>query len=90
MAEAMSGGRLGMTAALRDEFLAVLHGLPEENLRALLHVLRQMRDDKRPIRRWSPAIGSISDRDTEEMRRAVEEECEGVGPAGQWSRRGHE
>jgi len=69
-----------MTAALRDEFIAVLDTLPEDSLRALLEVLRQMRDGEKRIRRWSPAVGSISDEDAEQMRRAVEESCENIDP----------
>jgi len=71
-----------MTAALRDEFIAELEGLPENSLRALLEVLRHMRDGEKRIRRWSPAFGSISDEDAEQMRRAVEESCENIDPDG--------
>jgi hypothetical protein len=69
-----------MTAALRDELLAALEGLPEGSLRALLQVLRQTRDGGGPIRRWSPAVGSLSDEDAEQMRQAIEEGCERVDP----------
>jgi hypothetical protein len=69
-----------MTTALREELLAELEGLSDGNLRALLQVPRGIRDDAEPIRRWSPAVGSLSDEDAEQMRRAIEEGCEGVDP----------
>jgi hypothetical protein len=69
-----------MTEALREAILTELERLPEPNLRALLNVLRDMREDDPPIRRWSPAFGSISDEDAEAMLQAVEEGCERVDP----------
>jgi hypothetical protein len=55
----------------------LLDGLPEENLRALLNVLRGLHGSSR-VRRWSSAIGSLSDADAEEMRRTIEEGCEQI------------
>ncbi|MBM3475346.1 MAG: hypothetical protein FJX75_18950 [Armatimonadetes bacterium] len=67
-----------MTEALREAILTELERLPEQNLRALLNVLRGMREGDPPIRRWSAAFGSISDEDAEAMLKAVEEGCERV------------
>ena len=68
-----------MSTSIRDQIVVQLQELPESNLRALAEVLRQMRDG-RPIRRWSAAVGSLSDSEAEAMQRAVEEGCEHVDP----------
>jgi len=62
---------------VREEILALLEGLPESNLRALADVLKRMHEGHE-IRRWSPAVGSISDEEAEEMQKAIEEEFERV------------
>jgi len=68
-----------MEAIVRDELQLVLSQLPEENLRALLEVLRGLGSD-RPVRRWSRAIGSLTDSEADELRRIIEEGCENVEP----------
>jgi hypothetical protein len=42
-ADSITGEVETMDTAVRDEINAALDGLPEENLRALLEVLRQMK-----------------------------------------------
>ncbi|MBI2297344.1 MAG: hypothetical protein HYU66_00075 [Armatimonadetes bacterium] len=58
------------------ELLALVDSLPGYNKRALLRELR--RDAAAPIRRWSTAIGSISDEDAAEMLAAIEDEFERI------------
>lgn len=64
-----------METALREEINIVLNTLPEKNVRALLKTLRRLGARGR-IRRWSAAVGSLSDTEAEEMRRIIEEECD--------------
>ena len=71
-----------MTTAYRDDICLELERLPEDNLRALLAALR-LAVSAQPVRRWSSAVGTVSDEDAEQMRRAVEEGCEGVD-ADEW------
>ncbi|MEA3399887.1 MAG: hypothetical protein U9R79_01455 [Armatimonadota bacterium] len=66
-----------MSTVYRDQLDELLDQLPEENIRALLDVLREMGSRAR-LRRWSSAVGGLSDTDAEEMRRAVEEGCESI------------
>lgn len=61
----------------RKEICALLEQLPDENVEALLRVLRKL-GTSRPIRRWSAAIGTVSNEDAELMRRAHDEDCEGI------------
>ncbi len=70
-----------MTAVDREELENLLDELPDGNIRALLEVLKR-RDRREPLRRWSSAVGGISDGDAQEMRQAVEEECERIDPEG--------
>jgi len=70
-----------VSAAAREQLDELLNELPEENLRALLDVLRALGRSSR-VRRWSNAIGGMSDADAEEMRRAIEEGCERVDREG--------
>lgn len=70
-----------MSAAHREQIEELLDELPEENILALLGVLRRLGKRER-IRRWSSAVATISDADAEEMRRAVAEGCERVDPGG--------
>jgi len=66
-----------LSAVHREQLYDLLDELPEDNLRALLHALRRLGPTGQ-VRRWNDAIGSLSDADAEEMRRAVEEACENV------------
>jgi hypothetical protein len=66
-----------VSAVHRQELDDLLDDLPEENLRALLEVLRGLGEDRR-IRRWSSAIGALSDEDAAQMRKAIAEGCERV------------
>jgi len=59
--------------------MAEIERLPEEHLRALLEALRRA-NGAQPVRRWSAAIGSISDEDAQAMLQAIEEDCETIGP----------
>ena len=68
-----------MAADIREEVIAQLGELSEDNLRALSRVLHRMREG-RAIRRWSWAIGSLSEAEAEEMTRVIEEGCERVDP----------
>lgn len=68
-----------MSVAYRDEICAELAKLPEGNLRALLRVLRAS-SPERPMRRWSSAVGTLSDEDAEQMRRVIEDGCEVIEP----------
>lgn len=68
-----------MSAVYRDQLDKLLDKLPEENVRALLEVLRRL-GRREQVRRWSSAVGSLSDADAEEMRKAVEEGCETIDP----------
>lgn len=70
-----------MSAPDRDQLVELLDELPEENVRALLGVLRQL-GPREQVRRWSSAIGSLTDADAEQMRRAVQEGCESIDPDG--------
>jgi hypothetical protein len=71
-----------MSAVHREQLDELLDDLPEENLRALLQVLRRHGRDS-GIRRWSEAIGAIGDHDAAEMRNAVAEDCERID-TGSW------
>ena len=66
-----------MPIAYETEIRAELARLPESNLAALLAALRVL-GAERPPRRWSPAIGTLSDADADEMRRIIEDGCEGI------------
>ena len=66
-----------MKAELRDRLNEVLARLPEENLRALLDVLQRLAPHE-SLRRWSPAIGVLSDEDAAQMRLEIEQAFEGV------------
>ena len=68
-----------MKPTYRDQISDLLDELPEENVRALLELLRRPGPRKRP-RRWSSAVGSVSHTDAQQMRRAVEEGCESIDP----------
>jgi hypothetical protein len=68
-----------MATTPREEVIEQLAGLSDENLRALVAVLQQMKKEEF-ARRWSQVIGSLPDEDAEEMRRAIEEGCENVNP----------
>jgi hypothetical protein len=68
-----------MAVSAREEIDAVLDELPDENLEVLLRVLRRLRRGE-PLRRWSAAIGRLSETDAEDMLRAIEEGCERVDP----------
>jgi hypothetical protein len=68
-----------MEADVRDELQLVLSQLPDENLRALLEVLRGLGND-RPVRRWSQAIGSLTGSEADELRRIIQEGCGNVEP----------
>gem|GEM_PF-4133840 len=70
-----------LSTECREQLNDLLDELPEENLRALFEALRRAGSEGR-IRRWSRAVGSVSDRDAEEMRRAVEEACEEIDADG--------
>ena len=67
------------TRDIRAEIDAVLDNLSDGNLKALLDVLHEMRTGA-PLRRWSPAVGSISQEDAELMLQAIEEGCERIEP----------
>jgi|LSQX01.3.fsa_nt_gb hypothetical protein len=68
-----------MSAVYRQQLDDLLDRLPEENLRALLDVLKRL-GGRRPIRRWSSAIGRLSEADAEQMKKAIEEGCEQIDP----------
>ena len=71
-----------MATTVREELAVVLDQLPEDNARALLNVLRRL-GDERHVRRWSRAVGSLSDDEAGDMLRIIEEGCENVD-AGTW------
>lgn len=64
-------------ADARERLNEALDRLPEGNLRALLDVLQRL-EPHRPMRRWTPEIGGLSDEDADEMRRAIEDVFERV------------
>ena len=66
-------------SAHREQLIELLGGLPEENIRALLDVLMRLEAGEQ-VRRWSTAVGGATDADAEQMRRAVQEGCETIGP----------
>ena len=66
-----------MEMSIRDQLMAFIDTLPEGSQLALLGVLSRMPDPAK-LRQWSPAIGSISDEDAEEMLEAIEDGCERV------------
>lgn len=66
-----------VAATVREELNIVLSRLPDDNLRALLHVLRRLGGERR-ARRWSRAVGSLSDAEADEMLRIIEGGCENV------------
>ncbi len=66
-----------MSTTVYEQIIAELRQLPESSLHALLDVLRRTRDG-RPIRRWSPAVGSLTDEEAAAMRQAIDEGCEDV------------
>ena len=66
-----------MSTAAREQLDELLDELPSGNLQALLDVLRGLGGSSR-LRRWSNVIGSMSDAEAEELRRAIEEGCERV------------
>ncbi len=68
-----------MESGYRDEINAVLEELPDDNLQALLNALRRLRRD-RAIRRWSAAIGTLTEPEAAEMQRVIEEGCETIDP----------
>lgn len=68
-----------VSTAFREQLGELLDELPEESIRALLGVLRASGRSAR-LRRWSSAVGSLSDADAEQMRRAIEEGCERIDP----------
>ncbi len=69
-------------SAHREQLVELLGGLPEENIRALLDVLMRL-GAREQVRRWSSAVGGITDADAEQMRHAVQEGCETIDP-GTW------
>lgn len=68
-----------MSTSVHEEIAAELRRFPEGNLRVLPKVLRAARTPL-DIRRWSPAIGSISDEDAAAMNQAIEGAFEQVDP----------
>ena len=68
-----------MVTTARDEICAALDELSEEDIRVLHRVLQRLRAGK-PMSRWCPSIGSLSDAEAEELRQIVEEGCERVDP----------
>ena len=63
--------------AERDEIRGALDELPDDDVRVLVDVMRRLRAGK-PMRRWCPAIGSLSDAEAAELRQIIEEGCEQV------------
>ncbi|MBD3175524.1 MAG: hypothetical protein GF320_10100 [Armatimonadia bacterium] len=66
-----------MSARVREEIDELLTGLPESNLRALLDALRS---GQVPLRRWSAAVGAVTNEDADTMIRAMDEGCERIEP----------
>ncbi len=62
--------------------MALLEGLPENDLRAVARTLREMHKRTTP-REWTSVVGSMSDEDAEEMRRIIREQFGPVDPD-QW------